>query len=139
MIKYLFLPILVCMLFVSFNKAEAQEQLNIKADNILMKVFETGDVVMLDAIIATDFVNHAENDKVGLDSLKQMVKGFHSNVKNLKMEIVTQMANDNYVCDWVRFTGNNPEMVIEGMEVTRYANGLAQEHWFFPKNQNRGN
>ncbi|SDF22426.1 hypothetical protein SAMN05421636_1224 [Pricia antarctica] len=124
---------LVGILLFSCKPSESTQKLNIKADNILMKVFETGDVGKLDNIIATDFVNHAGGDKLGLDSLKVMVRGFHSNVKNPKMENITQMANDDYVCDWVRFTGNNPVIVVESMEVTRYANGFAQEHWFFRK------
>lgn len=55
------------------------------------------------------------------------------------MEVITQMSNDDYVADWVQFTGSNPSISIEGMEVTRYTDGLAREHWFFPKNQNSGN
>lgn len=74
-----------------------------------------------------------------MDNLKNMVKSFHSNNPNLKMEVITQMSNDDYVADWVQFTGSNPSISIEGMEVTRYTDGLAREHWFFPKNQNSGN
>ena len=138
LLKYLFVPLLVCILFASCNKAENERLLSIKADNVLMKVFETGNVQMLDAIIAPDFVNHTGSDKVGLDSLKQMVKGFHSNLENIKMEVVTQMSDDNYVCDWVKFTGNNPDLLIEGIEVTRYEKGLAKEHWFFFKDRRSG-
>ncbi|MAZ28719.1 MAG: hypothetical protein CL868_16780 [Cytophagaceae bacterium] len=125
--------------FGSCSIPESKQQINIKADNVLMTVFETGDITLLDGIIDPDFVNHTGGGQVGLDNLKNMVKSFHSNNLNLKMEVITQMLNDDYVVDWVQFTGSNPSISIEGMEVTRYTDGLAREHWFFPKNQNSGN
>ncbi|MBK8291394.1 MAG: nuclear transport factor 2 family protein [Flammeovirgaceae bacterium] len=125
----------ICFAQVSNDQSR---QKNIDADNILLSVFETGDVSKLDAIIARDFINHAGADKIGLDSLKTMVKGFHARMKNVKVEVVRQLADDEYVADWVRFIGEN-NMVIEGIEMTRYSNGKAKEHWFFPGGQPRRN
>lgn len=117
------------------SSGQLQRQKNIEADNVLLKVFETGDVSTLNEIIAPDFLNHAGgNDKVGLDCLKAMVKGFHKRVPNVKMEMIRQFADDQYVSDWVRFSGSDGT-VIEGMEVTRYANEKAVEHWFFVNSQ----
>lgn len=139
--KKLLVAISIFLLYSAcINKSYAQvssnqqRQKNIEADSVLLNVFATGDVSKLDAIIAPDFINHAGIDKVGLDSLKAMVKGFHQRVPNVKLEVIRQFADEEYVSDWVRFSGSNGTMV-EGMEVTRYANGKAIEHWFFVNNQ----
>ena len=118
----------------------SQQQRNITADKVLISVFETGDVAKLDAIIDPAFVNHiGTEDRVGLDNLKTMVQGFHARMKTVKVELKRQLSDEEYVSDWVRFIGADPNMVIEGMEVTRYANGKAVEHWFFPNRQARRN
>ncbi len=125
---------------LSADNNSSQRQKNINTDNELLKVFETGNVSTLDSIIAPDFVNHTGmGDRIGIDSLKAMVKSFHSHVNNLKMEVKRQWADDDYVADWIRFTGTNPTLVIEGIEVTRFSNGKAIEHWFFPNSQTRRN
>lgn len=117
-----------------------QRQRNIAADNVLISVFETGDVAKLDAIIDPTFANHiGTEDRIGLDNLRTMIQGFHASMKTVKVELKRQLSDEEYVSDWVRFTGADPTMVIEGMEVTRYANGKAVEHWFFPNSQVRRN
>lgn len=117
-----------------------QKQRNLAADRVLIGVFETGDVDKLDAIIDPSFINHAgTGDRVGLDSLKTGVKAFHTLMKSVKVDRKRQLADEEYVSDWIRFIGDDPKAVIEGMEVTRYANGKAVEHWFFPNSQTRRN
>lgn len=123
------------ILLVACDGSNSVQQVNMEADTLLMGVFKTGDVDKLDRIIADDFVNHSRGGQVGLDSLKLSINGFHLNMKNLKIEVITKMANDDYVSNWVRFTGGNPTVLIEGIEVTRYYDGLAKEHWFFPSLQ----
>lgn len=118
----------------------SQRQRNLAADKVLLNVFETGDVAKLDAVIDPAFVNHiGSEDRVGLAHLKTMIQGFHARMKSVKVELKRQLSDEEYVSDWVRFTGSDPGAVIEGMEVTRYANGKAVEHWFFPNSQTRRN
>ena len=124
----------------SSTTGSSQRQRNLAADNVLISVFETGDVAKLDAIIDPAFANHiGAEDRIGLDNLKTMIQGFHARMKTVKVELKRQLSDEEYVSDWVRFTGADPTMVIEGMEVTRYANGKAVEHWFFPNSQTRRN
>lgn len=109
---------------------------NIEADKILLNVFEIGDVSQLDAIIAPDFVNHqAVGDLHGLDSLKIGVGKFHTMMGTVKLELKRRWADDEFVNDWVKFSSPDSKIVIEGMEVTRYVNGKAVEHFFFPNGQ----
>ncbi|WDF81129.1 nuclear transport factor 2 family protein [Mucilaginibacter sp. KACC 22773] len=116
----------------SDNK-DRERQKNIEADNILINVFETGDVSKLDAVISPDFYNHTGNQR-GIDALKISIGQFHGRMKTVKTELIRQFADDEYVSDWIRYTGSDPVNVIEGMEVTKYLNGKAIEHWFFPYN-----
>lgn len=105
-------------------------QKNIAADKILLKVFETGNIALLDDIISTDFVNHtAMGDLVGIENLKTMVKDFHNTFNPTKVEVIRQLFDNEYVSDWIRFI--NPSSLIEGIEMTKYKDGKAIEHWFF--------
>lgn len=107
---------------------------NMATDYALLQVFETGDVSKLDSIIAPNFVNHAgPGDQQGLAAQKAMVQGFHKHMPDVKLEVKKRWADDDYVSDWIVYTGK--AMVIEGIELTRYANGKAVEHWFFPSSQ----
>jgi hypothetical protein len=118
----------------SSSQNSEQQQRNIAADNVLLEAFETGDVGKLDGIISPDFFNHTGNHK-GIDTLKNSIKAFHEHMKTVKVDLIRQLADDEFVADWVRYTGANTAMVIEGMEVTRYKGGRAVEHWFFSYNQ----
>jgi predicted SnoaL-like aldol condensation-catalyzing enzyme len=104
------------------------------ADYTLLQVFETGDVSQLDSIIAPNFINHAgPGDIQGLAAQKAMVQAFHKQVPDVKMEVKRRWADDDYVSDWISYAG--AATVIEGIELTRYANGKAVEHWFFPSSR----
>ncbi|MCR9062647.1 MAG: nuclear transport factor 2 family protein [Cytophagales bacterium] len=132
----------MCLLLINYVTTYAQEsvmentqiQKNITADKVLLKVFETGNVTLLDDIISPDFINHtASGDRVGIENLKTMVQGFHDTFKPTKIELLRQLSDDEYVADWVRFC--NQSSVIEGIEMTKFKDGRAVEHWFFPNSQ----
>jgi len=136
--------VIICMLLflafaiISCNRpVQERHSLAQEIDNKLLKVFETGNIDSLESIISPEFINHSGTDIVGIDSLKKGVQEFHARFAPKQMEIKRQWADDEYVADWVRYTGAKTNMVVEGIEVTRYANGKAVEHWFFPKRQAR--
>lgn len=109
----------------------SNQQQNIAADNILLSVFESGDVSKLDNIIAPDFYNHT-GGHTGIEPLKTSIKMFHEHMKTVKLEVIKQFADEDSVSEWTRYTGADPADTIEGMEVTKYKDGKAVEHWFFP-------
>ena len=122
----------------SQSKLSSKALHNIAADKVLLKAFESGDVSKLDQIIEPGFVNHqAAGDIHGLDSLKIGINRFHTMMGTVNLELVRQWADDEFVNDWIRFSSPNSKMVIEGMEVTRYVDGRAVEHFFFPNGQAR--
>jgi hypothetical protein len=118
------------------GRYSSQTLRNIAADKVLLNAFESGNVDSLDKIIAPQFVNHQSiGDLHGLDSLKIMIKAFHSRMGTVKLELKRRLADEEFVSDWVRFTTTNSPVGIEGMEVTRYVDGKAVEHFWFPNGQ----
>jgi Predicted ester cyclase len=108
-----------------------------------MKAFETGDVSGLDSVISADFVDHTDQgDKKGVDSLKSMVNMIRSTFKDMKIETVKELADDNYVMSWIHYTGTGDgKMMPPGpfdmdvIETTKLQNGKAVEHWSFGETQ----
>lgn len=114
---------------VQISRSEAKR--NRDANQILLKAFQTGDVSKLDGVVSPDFLNHA-GQKIGIDSLKAGIANFHSRFKPIRMEVKRQLTDGEFFSDWIRYVGSDSTRVIEGIEMTRYADGKAMEHWFFP-------
>lgn len=127
---------LVAVICNAQSPRDSITQKNIAADNQLLKALRTGDVSSLDQIVAPDFFNHTGNHS-GPDSLKSSISGFHVRMKPVSMDLIRQLADDEYVSDWVRYKFTDPNIIIEGIEMTRYRAGKAVEHWFFSYNQPR--
>ena len=126
------------------SKNNDMAQKNLDASHTVNKAFETGDVSGLDSVIADDFIDHTDRgDKKGRDSLKAMVKMVHDNFKDQKMEIVKEMADNDYVFSWMRFTGSSDGSMgmpagpydMRSIEVAKFKDGKAVEHWSFMEMQ----
>lgn len=117
------------------NISSAEAKKNQKADDEFLKALQTGVVGNLGQVAAVDFMNHGAGNKVGPDSLKSSIRSFYSRFKPGKVEVISRTTDGEYFGNWVRFISLNPAAVIEGIEMTKYSNGKALEHWFFPNNQ----
>jgi predicted SnoaL-like aldol condensation-catalyzing enzyme len=121
------------------TKSNAGVQKNLSADSIIGKAFETGDVSSLDNVVATDFVDHTDRGDIkGIDSLKAMIKMVRATNKDMKMEPIRVMADDEYVFSWMRFRGTSDGTMMpagpydmQAIEVTKYKDAKAVEHWEF--------
>jgi len=84
----------------------SQGQKNIDASNVINKAIQTGDVNTLDKVIAADAVDHAgmTGDIKGLDSIKAVLEKIHD-WADMKMEVIKELADDEYVFQWIRFKG----------------------------------
>ena len=112
---------------------------NIQADNMISSAFGTGDLTKIDSAVADDYLDHTERgDKVGKDSLKAMIQWVRANFKDMKMEMVKQVADSDYVFSMMRFTGTSDGTVggmaagpydMKSLQVTRFRDGKAVEHW----------
>ncbi|HEU0065324.1 MAG TPA: ester cyclase [Flavisolibacter sp.] len=116
----------------------SQQETNLAAAKTINDAFHTGDVSKVDSVVSPDFIDHTERGEVkGTDSLKSMIKMIHSTLKDMKMDIMSQVADsNNQVFELMHFTGNGDgKMVPAGpydmhaIEVTKYKDGKAVEHW----------
>jgi len=128
----------------SANKNTEQEQKNIAANDVITKAFQTGDVSGVDSVVSDNFVDHTDRGDVkGRDSLKAMVKMIHSNFKDMKTEKVREVADEDYVYSWMRYSGTSDGSMgmpkgpydMESIEVSKYKDGKAVEHWAFMEMQ----
>lgn len=123
----------------SDNKSSAREK-NIAASDVISKAFETGDVSGIDSVVSDDFIDHTDRgDFKGRDSLKAMVNYIHANFKDMKTEKVHELADDEYVFSWMRYRGTSDgaggipkgPYDMSAIEVSKYKDGKAVEHWAF--------
>ena len=121
-------------------KSDDKAQKNLAAAQTIAKAFETGNTASLDSVVSDDFLDHTDRgDKKGRDSLKAMVTWLHSNMKDMKMEIMREVADDEYVFQWMRYTGSSNGAMgmpagpydMHVMEISKYADGKAVEHWAY--------
>ena len=107
-------------------------QKNLAAARIVADAFRTGDVSKIDSVVAEDFTDHrGEGDIRGRDSLKAMVQKYRGMFPNMKMELVSETADSNYVFQWMLFSGMEGYPDSKMIEVTRFRDGKAIEHWTY--------
>ncbi|MFN2458904.1 MAG: ester cyclase, partial [Chitinophagaceae bacterium] len=122
------------------TKNSSLQQKNLEASHAINRAFETGDVSGIDSVVADDYVDHTDRgDMKGRDSLKAMVNFVRSNFRDMKMEIVHEVADGDYVFSWNRYTGTSEGSEgmpkgpydMEAVEVLRFRDGKIMEHWSF--------
>ena len=112
---------------------------NLEAFHAVDKAFQTGDISGIDSVVASDFVDHTPKGDLNRDSLKAMIT-MMKKAGTMKSEIIKEFADDEYVMGWMRWTGTSdgslPDMPagpydMSGIEVVRFKDGKAVEHWAF--------
>lgn len=112
---------------------------NLDAFRAVDTAFQTGDLSRIDSVVASDFVDHTPKGDLGRDSLKAMIT-MMKNAGTMKSETKKVLADDEYVMAWMRWTGTSdgslPDMPagpydMSGVEVVRFKDGKAVEHWAF--------
>ena len=121
------------------GKMSDQAEKNIAASHVVSDAFQSGDISKIDSVVASDFVDHTERGDMGRDSLKAMITAIHATHKDMKAEIIKDLADDEYVFSWMRFTGTSDGSMgmpagpydMRSIEVVRFKDGKAVEHWGF--------
>jgi len=112
---------------------------NLEAFHAVDNAFQTGDISRIDSVVASDFVDHTPKGDWNRDSLKTMITTMKK-AGTMKSEIKKEFADDEYVMAWMRWTGTSdgslPDMPagpyeMSGVEVVRFKDGKAVEHWAF--------
>ena len=146
--------LLTGLLFIAFScddkedddngKMSNRAQKNLHAVHAINDAIKSGDVSKLDSFLTQDAVDHAgmQGDIIGRDSIKQMLSTIHTMADNFNWKIIKEMADDEYVFQWMRVSGVSkmPSMGIppgtpfemDAVQVSRHdADGRAAEHWEF--------
>lgn len=118
------------------NKMSEQTEKNIAASHIVSDAFGSGDISKIDSAVASDFVDHTDRGDMNRDSLKAMIKMVHATNQDMKMELIKELADDEYVFSLMRFTGTSDGTMMpagpydmQALQVVRFKDGKAVEHW----------
>jgi predicted SnoaL-like aldol condensation-catalyzing enzyme len=118
------------------GKDNVMSQKNLDASHVVNKAFETGDPSGIDGVVASDFVDHTEKGDMNRDSLKAAVKMVHATNKDMKMDIIKELADGDYVFSMMRFRGTSDGSMMpagpydmHAVEVVKFKDGKAVEHW----------
>lgn len=119
-------------------------QKNLDAMHGISKAIETGDMSKLGDYLAEDVIDYAAEGgpAKGFENVKTELIKFTQYADNMKTEVIKELADDDYVMCWMRFTGT---MKIDQMgmkkgdtynttalEVSKFnADSKAIEHWTF--------
>jgi predicted SnoaL-like aldol condensation-catalyzing enzyme len=119
---------------------------NLDLSHSVTKMFESGDFSKIGDYIAADAVDHAApgGEVKGLDSIKAMFTQWSTMMKDTKIEVVKELADDDYVIMWIKqswtATMDDPMMnmkagdkgTMESVEVTKHnADSKVTDHWGF--------
>ena len=118
-------------------KSNEMVEKNLAATRLVNKAFETGDPSLIDSAVASDFVDHTDRGDMNRDSLKAMVVGLKKNFPDMKMQVLKEVADENYVFTLVRYTGNSNGAMdmpvgpydMHVVHVVRLKDGKGVEHW----------
>ena len=136
----------LAILFIFSLAAFSQPEKSLAKNKEIYKAIETGDVSKIKDYIASDAVDHGGGangqDVKGGDSIIAMLAGIHKSFTDLKMEVISDAINGDYLFTLVRLTGTttatpgmgfppNKKIDSKSVDVIKLKDGKAQEHWQF--------
>jgi predicted SnoaL-like aldol condensation-catalyzing enzyme len=141
----IFAAVLLCGFISCNNEKTATEtkeensavKKNLESSHIVSKAFDTGDPSMIDSAVASDFVDHTDRGDMNRDSLKAMISMMRKTFPDMKMELIKELADNDYVFSLMRFTGTSEGQMgmpkgpydMQAIQMVRFRDGKAVEHW----------
>ncbi|MEJ6979551.1 ester cyclase [Pedobacter sp. P351] len=141
------IPMLI-LLTISVSAGYAQQsKTQVKNKEVtakIMKAFDDGDANALDNLIAADAVSHSEMPpeikSTGLQAVKEMLKMQKAAFPDIKTKIhVMAVAGDTVIAyftstgtnsgSFMGMPATNKKINTEGVDIIRFKNGKAVEHW----------
>lgn len=150
--KFLFSSSVVMFILISCSNApsstpagttSSQTDINMANNLKIYKAIQTGDMSAIDTLIASDAIdNDGPNgtEVKGRDSIVKMLGDMHNHIKDLKFDVITSAANDDYVFSLVHVTGTSADssMGMPGksfdeklVDVVKLKDNKFYEHWGF--------
>ena len=117
----------------------SQSEKNLASARAVARAFETGNANSIDTVVAEDYIDHTDRgDKMGRDSLKAMISFMQQHGRNMKMETIREVSDNDYVFQWMRYTGTSDGSMgpagpydMKVIEVSKHKNGKIVEHWAY--------
>lgn len=101
----------------------------------LIRVFETGNLSEVPALIDADYIDHqglGGTTLRGGDGFRRVVTAARQAFLDLRVSIEDLLAEDDRVAAQLRWHGTRPggePIERETLDIVRFANGRAIEHW----------
>jgi len=133
------LLIAVCSTFFSCSGnsggMSATAKKNIEVNDAITKAYEAGEFDKLGDYIAVDAVDHAgeQGDIKGLDNIIAEMKKWKTMMPDMKGTTTKTLADDEYVFTWSESSGtmNGQQMKMTGVDIAKFKDGKAVEHWMY--------
>ena len=132
-----------CFLIACSDKKESggmsdKAKKNLASSHIVSDAFSSGDPSKIDDAVAADFVDHTDRGDMGRDSLKAMISLMKKDTTNMKMTLIKEVADDDYVFSEMEFTGTSDGSMgmpvgpydFHAIQVVKFnKDSKATEHW----------
>jgi predicted SnoaL-like aldol condensation-catalyzing enzyme len=133
------LAVVACSFFVACKSDSGgmsdTAKKNMAVNDSITKAYERGDFSKMGEWIAADAVDHAgeEGDIVGLENIVAEMKKWKEMMPDMKSTMSRSMADDEYVFTWSKASGtmNGQQMEMTAMDVAKFKDGKAVEHWMY--------
>jgi predicted ester cyclase len=127
------------------SAATLAEQNQAAFRRIIEDGFSKGNLAALDAVVASDFVEHQQVSGLppGLEGLKAMIRGLRAVLPDLTLTIEDLTVDGDKV--WARLIGRGTHrgpffglpgtgktVAVDVMDLARFENGKMVEHWGVP-------
>jgi len=129
--------VLLTIGFLSCNSGgmSSTTKKNLEVNSAIMKAYEAGDFSKMGDYIAADAVDHGgeSGDVKGLDSIVSGMKHYRAQMPDMKATVVKEIADDEYVFSWSKVAGtmNGQKTEMTSIDVSKFKDGKAVEHWTF--------
>lgn len=143
----IFSTVFFCFLFPCNGQKQAgmsdKAKKNLQAMHGITKCFDKKDFSKLGDYIAEDGIDHAGEmgDIKGLADMKTEFEKMVAIYEDSKTEVIKELADDEYVMSWLRFTGTlkadqmgmkaGDKFDLAAIEVAKFKDGKVVEHWSF--------
>jgi hypothetical protein len=119
----------------------ATTQKNLDAVHGITNAFDSKDFSRMGDYVAMDAVDHSgdKGDIRGLDSMKAEYVKSTASVDNPKTETLKELADDEYVMSWNRYTGTytkdgsghkaGDKYNMTALEIEKFKDGKVTDHW----------
>src|SRR5438445_13774929 len=100
----------------------------------IVRMFATGDVSEAEALFAANYVDHqglGGTEITGPSGLRRVVQAARSSFTELDVRIVDVLSDGDEVAARLRWHGTSARGVVdrETIDILRFENGKAVEHW----------